>query len=208
MKGRNGGALPSAHSTLQQLLLVAPATKQPEIQHASTRLTLKPSDKSTNAPLSDAETSQWPTSPLLEKKHEVKVEAAMEFYGFLIYILSFVFFAGYVVWAFAPVHALQAAGITYFPQKYWAVALPNYFVFCVVYAYGMCFCVHLMMQPAANAIDYTLDDYAKVAKDATAAGNSETFSQATLKNRRSPKSPGIKPLVDVPLWLLNKLQFS
>ena len=52
--------------------------------------------------------------------------ASIEVYGFVSWILTFVLFLMYLVWAFAPDELLHLWGITYYPNKYWAVAIPTW----------------------------------------------------------------------------------
>uniref|UniRef100_A0A0G4GRZ2 PIG-P domain-containing protein n=1 Tax=Chromera velia CCMP2878 TaxID=1169474 RepID=A0A0G4GRZ2_9ALVE len=49
-----------------------------------------------------------------------------EVYGFVSWILSFVLYGMYFIWAFVPEEVLQDMGITYYPSKYWALAIPTY----------------------------------------------------------------------------------
>ena len=49
-----------------------------------------------------------------------------EFYGFLIYLLSFLFYVVYLAWTYIPTSLLTHCGIHYFPDKYWAIVLPNW----------------------------------------------------------------------------------
>ncbi|CAN0187309.1 unnamed protein product [Ascophyllum nodosum] len=48
----------------------------------------------------------------------------VEVYGFAGWIASFVAYAIYLVWAFVPESMLHAVGVTYYPSKYWAIAIP------------------------------------------------------------------------------------
>ncbi|CAN0006024.1 unnamed protein product [Ectocarpus sp. 8 AP-2014] len=49
----------------------------------------------------------------------------VEVYGFAGWIASLVAYALYLVWAYVPESTLQALGITYYPSKYWAIAIPS-----------------------------------------------------------------------------------
>ena len=41
----------------------------------------------------------------------------------------------YLVWAYTPAAVLAAHGITYYPSKHWAVAIPSWVCVTVVFAY-------------------------------------------------------------------------
>ena len=50
-----------------------------------------------------------------------------EIYGFIGWIGTAVMFIVYLVWAFVPDATLRSFGISYYPNKYWAIAIPCYF---------------------------------------------------------------------------------
>lgn len=52
-------------------------------------------------------------------------------YAFVGWISSIVFFVGFLMWTFIPSEVLHYLGITYYPDKRWAIILPSYFI--VVY---------------------------------------------------------------------------
>jgi hypothetical protein len=41
----------------------------------------------------------------------------------------------FLAWAFAPEAALHAAGVAYYPAKWWALAAPSWLCACVLYGY-------------------------------------------------------------------------
>uniref|UniRef100_A0A2P2HWT4 Phosphatidylinositol N-acetylglucosaminyltransferase subunit P-like n=1 Tax=Hirondellea gigas TaxID=1518452 RepID=A0A2P2HWT4_9CRUS len=47
------------------------------------------------------------------------------YYGFLLYILGWLGILCYLIWAVVPHCYLHQVGITYIPQRYWAVAIPS-----------------------------------------------------------------------------------
>jgi phosphatidylinositol glycan class P protein len=55
-----------------------------------------------------------------------KRQPRAEVYGFAIWIASFIVYGLYLLWAYTPESWLQMLYITYYPDKYWAVAFPCY----------------------------------------------------------------------------------
>merc|ERR1740117_1579172 len=45
-----------------------------------------------------------------------------EVYGFVLWITTFVIYALFILWAYLPDHALHSLGVTYYPDKMWALA--------------------------------------------------------------------------------------
>lgn len=49
-------------------------------------------------------------------------------YAFVAYVASYVLLICYLGWAFLPARVLHSLGITYYPSRYFAVAIPAYFL--------------------------------------------------------------------------------
>ncbi|KAI7931210.1 PIG-P domain-containing protein [Pyricularia oryzae] len=58
-----------------------------------------------------------------------------EYYGFVLYVLSWVALLIYLLWAFLPSPVLHAVGIYYYPSRWWALAVPGFLVMLIVYIY-------------------------------------------------------------------------
>lgn len=58
-----------------------------------------------------------------------------EYKGFFMYVLSAVALSMYSVWILAPHSVLLSLGISYYPDKYWAQAIPMYFLILMLYLY-------------------------------------------------------------------------
>ena len=63
-------------------------------------------------------------------------------YGFVSWMTATVVLIIYFLWAFLPDHVLKDLGISYFPIKYWALALPTYLLLSMwlgIFAYSASF---------------------------------------------------------------------
>ncbi|DBB10162.1 TPA: hypothetical protein ACH3X3_001741 [Trebouxia sp. C0006] len=91
---------------------------------------------------------------------------SIEVYGFTAWITTGVAYGAFLCWAYIPERCLQALGISYYPDKYWALAVPSWICVAVVAAYwayeswneslvppleslsniqGGAFCMHLLL---------------------------------------------------------------
>ncbi|KAF2637699.1 PIG-P-domain-containing protein, partial [Massarina eburnea CBS 473.64] len=58
-----------------------------------------------------------------------------EYYGFAMYVTSSAAFLLYIVWAYVPAPMLHQMGIHYYPNRWWALAVPCWLSVLVVYIY-------------------------------------------------------------------------
>jgi phosphatidylinositol glycan class P protein len=58
-----------------------------------------------------------------------------EYYGFALYLASSVAFLIYTLWAYLPSPFLHQLGIYYYPNRWWALAVPAWLVVLVMYIY-------------------------------------------------------------------------
>ncbi|KAF1953195.1 PIG-P-domain-containing protein [Byssothecium circinans] len=58
-----------------------------------------------------------------------------EYYGFAMYVTSSAAFLLYIVWAYVPAPMLHQMGIHYYPNRWWALAVPCWLSILVVYIY-------------------------------------------------------------------------
>ena len=58
-----------------------------------------------------------------------------EYYGFTLYLVSSLIFIVYVLWSFLPSPFLHQLGIYYYPNRWWALAIPAWTVMFVIYIY-------------------------------------------------------------------------
>ncbi|KAF2163433.1 hypothetical protein M409DRAFT_26046 [Zasmidium cellare ATCC 36951] len=58
-----------------------------------------------------------------------------EYYGFTLYLTSSLAFIVYLLWSFLPSPFLHQLGIYYYPNRWWALAIPAWTVMFVIYIY-------------------------------------------------------------------------
>ncbi|KAH7321240.1 PIG-P-like protein [Stachybotrys elegans] len=58
-----------------------------------------------------------------------------EYYGFVLYLFSSLTFLIYLLWSYLPSPFLHALGIYYYPNRWWALAIPSFIVMLLCYIY-------------------------------------------------------------------------
>lgn len=58
-----------------------------------------------------------------------------EYYGFVLYLASSLAFVMYILWSYLPSPFLHALGITYYPNRWWSLAIPAWIVMVLIYIY-------------------------------------------------------------------------
>lgn len=82
-------------------------------------------------------------------------------YGFALYLASKTALVVYLVWAFIPNHWLTAIGQTYFPQKYWAIAIPIW-VCCIIMVTAILYpAINMLLIPPMNDPRILTDSFAR-----------------------------------------------
>mmetsp|Transcript_18171 Transcript_18171/g.20215 ORF Transcript_18171/g.20215 Transcript_18171/m.20215 type:complete len:99 (+) Transcript_18171:203-499(+) len=94
-----------------------------------------------------------------------------------------------MVWSFLPDSMLYSLGITYFPDKYWAVALPTWILVTLATFFFWYCCINLLNTEPLDSMKLVRDD------------KSVHISELT-------GPPGdIPPITDVPITEANRLMF-
>ncbi|ETI24477.1 hypothetical protein G647_03846 [Cladophialophora carrionii CBS 160.54] len=58
-----------------------------------------------------------------------------EYYGFVLYLASTLAFLIYILWSYLPSPFLHALGITYYPNRWWSLAIPAWIVMLLIFIY-------------------------------------------------------------------------
>ncbi|KAH8551498.1 PIG-P-domain-containing protein [Umbelopsis sp. PMI_123] len=85
-----------------------------------------------------------------------------EYYGFVMYLVSFVALGIYLIWAYVPDEVLHSLGITYYPSRYWALAIPIWIVTLVWFIFISFMSINLMNTAPFDSFTCITDEHANV----------------------------------------------
>ncbi|KAH6609332.1 hypothetical protein Trco_002678 [Trichoderma cornu-damae] len=76
-----------------------------------------------------------------------------EYYGFVLYLFSSLIFLMYLLWSYLPSPFLHALGIYYYPDRWWALAVPAFLVMtlCYIYVALASYNLEILTVPMASA---------------------------------------------------------
>ena len=98
-------------------------------------------------------------------------------YGFVLWLFSHFCLVLYILWTLIPEEWLHLMGITYWPQKYWAIAIPAYLITVfILFVFVFYPSLNLLMTPPLNDTKTMMDEYSS-----------------------NIQKPGIAPISDIPL---------
>lgn len=115
-----------------------------------------------------------------------------EYRGFFIYVISGTAMLAWMAWALIPDHILMNTfGITYYPDKYWSLAIPSYWLVCMLFAY-------IIMGLYNNEVKtYPLDDMR----------NFTDIYLVYVRNKAEVDIGGSK-VRDIPVTLVNEILYG
>lgn len=103
-------------------------------------------------------------------------------YGFMLYLVCYSAFALYFVWAVVPDTFLHSLGLTYWPQKYWAVAIPIHVGLAIALFAAVIYpAINMNMTPSLDDMSTVTDQHA-----------------LNLEGKCIPEG-GIPPVSDIPI---------
>ena len=118
--------------------------------------------------------------------------SATEVYGFVAFLLTIVAFTTFLLWAYVPERWYRSIGITYYPDKYWAVALPAWV--------------------SMSAIFFLVAYYAKYLMNTPPLDDRLTFTDGCAKGERptlgAPMKDALLPVADIPITVVNRFLYQ
>ncbi|KAK2148883.1 hypothetical protein LSH36_477g01047 [Paralvinella palmiformis] len=112
-------------------------------------------------------------------------------YGFVLYLGAWVCLAIYLVWAYIPDDWLHAVGLTYWPQKYWAIAVPCYLLVTLISIVTLYVAGNFILTVPLDSIN-TIED---------------TYSCQVVDVNNLPDD-AVPPIGDIPIADVNKILYS
>ena len=100
------------------------------------------------------------------RSHFVQMNTGI--YGFVAWIGTHLCYAVFLLWAYLPEHVLHDLGVTYYPSKYWAVAVPCHVLVSVAAVYVGYWFYNMMRLPPLESFHNIVDEYSKDADDSPA----------------------------------------
>ncbi|XP_057456549.1 phosphatidylinositol N-acetylglucosaminyltransferase subunit P-like [Lotus japonicus] len=117
-----------------------------------------------------------------------------EVYGFLGSITTVVASVIFLVWAYVPESWLHSIGITYYPSRYWALAVPTYVMVSIVLMLGFYIGLNFISTPSPASIYTVFDEFSRdpLSLDCSLAGEEKP----------------IDPISDIGIDRINDVMFN
>ncbi|CAE6397985.1 hypothetical protein RSOLAG22IIIB_01476 [Rhizoctonia solani] len=100
----------------------------------------------------------YPPPALPEDTHTSGTAA--EFYGFVAWATTAILWFIYVFWALLPDSIIRSMGITWYPNREWALLIPSYAVFLALFTYFTYFALAIYATPSYSDIRSITDEHA------------------------------------------------
>ncbi|KZT01216.1 PIG-P-domain-containing protein [Laetiporus sulphureus 93-53] len=123
---------------------------------------------------------------------------APEFYGFVAWSSTSLLFALYLLWALLPDQCILALGLTWYPNREWAVLLPAYSIVLVLLTYFTYFALALAGTPAFS-------DLSTITADSKALFPPPDAPSPYLGHARPNAIP---EMYDIPIGLVNRVAYG
>ncbi|KAK3143352.1 hypothetical protein QOZ80_4AG0299300 [Eleusine coracana subsp. coracana] len=117
-----------------------------------------------------------------------------EVYGFVGSITTVIAIAVYLAWAYTPEPWLHSLGITYYPSKYWALAVPSFVIVAVALSMAIYMGFNFLATPPPTSFNTIFDENSR---------ERVMFSPAVNEEERP-----IEPISDMRIDQINNLMFG
>ncbi|KAK4279896.1 hypothetical protein QN277_011598 [Acacia crassicarpa] len=116
-----------------------------------------------------------------------------EVYGFVGSITVVVASVIFLIWAYVPEHWLHSIGITYYPSRYWALAVPTYVIVTIVLGLGFYIGLNFMSTPSPASVNTIYDEHSRDPSQINCSGDGA--------------EKAIEPMSDIDITRINNIMF-
>lgn len=142
-------------------------------------------------------TSPSPGSLVPAVRSSVRVSS--EVHGFVLWMGSFVALAVWIAWATLPERLLTEWGITYYPDRWWSVALPGYFLLLALFV--------PLVYLGVNLAHTLPPDDLRTIRDGHTIAQQRKKEKARSENGSEGEAGRVSEIADIPLERLNELLY-
>ncbi|VAI25833.1 unnamed protein product [Triticum turgidum subsp. durum] len=128
-----------------------------------------------------------------------------EVYGFVGSITVVIATAVYLAWAYTPEPALRSLGITYYPTKYWALAVPSLAMVALALSLLAYLGSNLVATPPPTSFSTIFDEYSR---ERPAAAVPVDAATAQEEEEEEEAERPIEPISDISIHHINNLMFG
>lgn len=122
-----------------------------------------------------------------------------EVYGFVGSITTVVATVIFLVWAYVPESWLHSIGISYYPSRYWALAVPTYLMVTIVLMLVFYIGLNFMSTPSPASINTVYDEFSR--------DPSEEGDEKPIDPEEGDEKP-IDPISDIGIDRINDAMFN
>ncbi|KAH9960687.1 PIG-P, partial [Russula dissimulans] len=141
-----------------------------------------------------------PTSPLAPFPPPPPAESrtrAPEFYGFVAWAVTYLFFFLYFLWAILPDRWILSLGVSWYPNREWALLVPAWTIVTVLLTYFTYFSMAIRGTPAFSDITFHVTDSRGQYPDGSVPNPYFAYAQ-----------PNATPQAyDIPIGLVNRVLY-
>ncbi|KAF9485123.1 PIG-P-domain-containing protein [Pholiota conissans] len=134
----------------------------------------------------------WPPQP------EERRSRAPEFYGFVAWTSTYLLFVLYILWAVLPDEWIVWTGVTWYPNREWALLIPAWSVMVVILTYISYSALAIRATPSFNEMSSITDS--RIALPSSEDGDYNPYLA-------SAQPDAIPELYDIPIGMVNRVLY-
>jgi len=165
-----------------------PLDKYASMAEHPSKIYLESSPRSPTAP------HPWPPEPSEERRSR-----APEFYGFVAWTTTYLLFVLYILWALLPDQYIEWIGITWYPNREWAILIPSWTIVVVLLTYIVYFAIAIRATPS-------FDEMSAISDSRIALPSPEVDGEHN-PYLASANPHAIPELYDIPIGIVNRVLY-